>query len=420
MPNKQLLDSDHFCILPFISSRIWHSLVVPCCINHDTVFGLSSEKTLDEIYSNDNSVLTDFRKQLLNGPTLPDSCSRCGDCEKSNVTSMRQKSNKKWADKFEQLEFDADDNLVKNKFYYWDGVGYSNLCNLKCRMCPSYLSSSTREEEIKHKLDHKPVSPMQNEFIKKHNFEQKMKGMTIESFDDINIFYEFFDKHLDYIEEIKFEGGEPMMLEQHYRILELLIQKNKTDVVLSYPTNMTRLTLKKYNVIELWKHFKTVHVWVSLDAVGDQNHYIRHPSIWSEIVDNINRVREHCPHVQLNIITAIQILNSFAATQLHAWTVENNLGINFNFLKHPSYLSLCVLPNSYKQRVQDHWDNYKLSLSKDSDISNIDGFLRMMWAEDNSKEVPEFLNRIEERDVIRKESLIETFPEFKELYDQGH
>ena len=420
MPNKQILDSDHFCILPFISSRIWHSLVVPCCINHDTVFGLSSEKTLDEIYSNDNSVLTDFRKQLLNGPALPDSCSRCSDCEKSNVISMRQISNKKWADKFEQLEFDANSNLVENKFYYWDGVGYSNLCNLKCRMCPSYLSSSTREEEIKHKLDHKPVSPMQNEFIKKYNFEQKMKGMTIESFDDINTFYEFFDKHLDYIEEIKFEGGEPMMLEQHYRILELLIQKNKTDVVLSYPTNMTRLTLKKYNVIELWKHFKTVHVGVSLDAVGDQNHYIRHPSIWSEIVDNINRVREHCPHVQLNIITAIQILNSFAATQLHAWTVENHLGINFNFLKHPSYLSLCVLPDNYKQRVQDHWDNYKLSLSKDSDINNINGFLRMMWAEDNSKEIPEFFNRIQERDVIRKESLIETFPEFKELYDQRH
>lgn len=417
MHNKKLLDSDHFCILPFISSRIWHSLVVPCCINHDTVFGLSSEQTLNEIYSNDNKVLTDFRRQLLNGPELPNSCSRCGDCERSNVSSLRQKSNKKWADKFDNLEFDANDNLIENKFYYWDGVGYSNLCNLKCRMCPSYLSSSTREEEIKHKLDHKLTSPMQNEFIKKHNFEKKMQGMTIESFDDINTFYEFFDKHLNYIEEIKFEGGEPMMLEQHYRILELLIEKKKTDVILSYPTNMTRLTLKKYNVLELWKHFKTVHVWVSLDATEDQNHYIRHPSIWSEIVDNIRRVREQCPHVQLSIMTAIQILNSFAATELHAWTIKNNLGISFNFLKHPSYLSLCVLPATYKQRVQDHWDKYKHTLPKDTDTTNIDGFLRMMWAEDNSNEISEFLNRIEERDVIRKESLIETFPEFKELYD---
>jgi MoaA/NifB/PqqE/SkfB family radical SAM enzyme len=415
MINKnKLLGSKHFCILPFISSRIWHSLVVPCCINHDTVFGLSNEKSLDEIYSNDNAVLTDFRQQLLNGPELPSTCSRCNDCEKSNVFSMRQSANNTWAHIMDQLEFDDNNNLIENKFYFWDGVGYSNLCNLKCRMCPSYLSSSTRAEEIKHNLDIKPVSPIQSEFIKNYKFPEKLKGNTIESFNDINDFYKFFEKHIDYIEEIKFEGGEPMMLEQHYRILELLVEKNKTDVVLKYPTNMTTLSLKHYNVLDLWKKFKTVRVSISLDAYGDQNHYIRHPSIWEEIVENIKRVRAECPHVKIDIITAIQILNSFAATKLHKWALDNDLPINFNFLKYPSYLSLYALPKVYKQRVQDHWDDYKKSLK---DTTAIDGFLRMMWAENNSNLIPEFLNRIEERDLIRKESLLETFPEFKELYD---
>ena len=73
-------------------------------------------------------------------------------------------------------------------------------------------------------------------------------------------------------------------------------------------------------------------------------------------------------------------------------------------------MSLYALPNSYKERVKQHWERYKSN-------TEVDGFLRMMWANDNSNEITEFLTTIEERDKIRNESLLETFPEFKELYD---
>jgi|688.fasta_scaffold87034_2 MoaA/NifB/PqqE/SkfB family radical SAM enzyme len=411
MINKnELLESKHFCILPFISSRVWHSLVVPCCINHDEIFGVSTQQSLDEIYSNNNTKLTSFRKQLLNGPTLPDSCSRCSDCERSNVTSLRQSSNQKWSHTFDKLEFNDIGDLKENKFYLWDGVGYSNLCNLKCRMCPSYLSSRTREEEVANGIGTKSISPMQQAFLDKHNLKGDPNEILIESFRDIDLFYKFFDQHVEFIEEIKFEGGEPMMMEQHFRILELLIEKNKTDIRLQYNTNMTRLKFKHYNILDLWKEFNSVTVQVSLDAVSEQNYYIRHPSNWLEILENIDQVRKECPHVALSIYTTIQILNCFAASKLHDWCNNNNLEHRFVFLKHPSCMSLCALPNSYKERVKQHWERYKSN-------TEVDGFLRMMWANDNSNEITEFLTTIEERDKIRNESLLTTFPEFKELYD---
>jgi MoaA/NifB/PqqE/SkfB family radical SAM enzyme len=407
---KELLESKHFCILPFISSRVWHSLVVPCCINHDEIFGISTQQSLDEIYSNNNTKLTSFRKQLLNGPTLPNSCSRCSDCEQSNVTSLRQSANQKWSHTFDKLEFNDTGDLKENKFYLWDGVGYSNLCNLKCRMCPSYLSSRTREEEVANGIGTKSISPMQQAFLDKHNLKGDPNEILIESFRDIDLFYKFFDQHVEFIEEIKFEGGEPMMMEQHFRILELLIEKNKTNIRLQYNTNMTRLKFKHYNILDLWKEFNSVTVQVSLDAVGEQNYYIRHPSNWLEILENIDQVRKECPHVGLSIYTTIQILNCFAASKLHDWCNNNNLEHRFVFLKHPSCMSLYTLPNSYKERVKQHWERYESN-------TEVDGFLRMMWVNDNSNEITEFLTTIEERDKIRNESLLATFPEFKELYD---
>lgn len=412
MNKKELLDSNHFCILPFMSSRVWHGFAVPCCINHETVFGLSVNTPIDEIYSADNPILTDFRKQLIQGPGLPDTCSRCKDSEKSNVKSYRQRSNERWAHVIDKLDFDGNGVMLENKFYFWDGVSYSNLCNLKCRMCPSFLSSSTRAEEVRHNLEIKSISTLHETAINQYLETNKMPTMAFESFNDVNEIYNFFNNHIDYIEEIKFEGGEPMMIEHHYKILEMLITRGKTDIILKYVTNGTQLKLKHYDVLDMWSKFKTVAIDVSLDSITDKNFYIRHPSNWDDIISNINNIKDKCPHVNIGINITMQLLNSFSAVDIHRWCLDNNLRYNFIFLKHPSYFSMQILPVEYKTRVQEHWNNYKKTISY---TENIDGMLRMMWAEDHSDRLPEFFIRIKERDVIRNEDFLTTFPEFGDL-----
>lgn len=412
MNKQELLKSDHFCILPFMSSRVWHGFVVPCCINHETIFGISLDTPLDEIYSPNNPVLTNFRKELIQGPSLPKTCTRCIDYEKSNVKSYRQSSNEKWSHVINTLDFDENGVLFENKFYFWDGVGYSNLCNLKCRMCPSFLSSANREEEIKHNLESKSMTLLQEKAIDQYLEKNKMPTAVVTSFKDPNEIYIFFNKHIDYIEEIKFEGGEPMMIEQHYKILEMLIKHGKTDIILNYCTNGTRLTLKHYNILDIWSKFKNVSLEISLDSITEKNYYIRHPAKWEDILQNISSIQTKCPHVDIGVHITAQLLNSFSAVDIHKWCRENNLRSSFIFLKNPSYLSMQVLPQEYKQRVQDHWDSYKKTIQ---DPEDIDGVLRMMWSEDHSDELQEFFVRIKERDIIRKEDLLTTFPEFKDL-----
>lgn len=268
MDKNKLLESKHFCILPFISSRIWHGAVVPCCVNHEIVFGNSETDDFKDIYSNSNSVLREFRKELINGPELPVSCNRCAFSEQSGNTSYRIHSNNQWKHVVDDIDFDQEGNLKEFNIRLWDGIGYTNLCNLKCRMCPSYLSTTNREEEVKYNLPMKQIAPAHK--VQFEKFKDKYKGILISSFDDINKLYDFFNQHIDTTEEIKFEGGEPMIMEENYKLLELLIKHNRTDVALHYCTNMTKLSLKNYDILNLWKHFKNVQVHASLDAYGNK------------------------------------------------------------------------------------------------------------------------------------------------------
>ena len=44
------------------------------------------------------------------------------------------------------------------------------------------------------------------------------------------------DQHIMDVEEIYFAGGEPLVMQEHYTILEKLIEAGRTDVRLRYNT----------------------------------------------------------------------------------------------------------------------------------------------------------------------------------------
>ena len=75
--------------------------------------------------------------------------------------------------------------------------------------------------------------------------------------------------------EIYIAGGEPLVTEEHYLLLEWLIKNNATNVKLRYNTNFTKLRFKDYEVLPLWSHFKHIEILASIDAVDELGSYIR-------------------------------------------------------------------------------------------------------------------------------------------------
>ena len=213
----KLLRSNHFCIRPFVHACVWtDKRVVPCCINHSLVLGHTDQQKMSEIFSKDNEKLQEFRKQLLLGPDLPASCNRCSDLEKNiGAISYRMHSNRQYGRLLYNLDFDENYELKEEKISLWD-VRFSNLCNLKCRTCDPINSSKIAEET-------KKTNP---------------NIVTLrEPFEDKSEFLEFFNNHLDHIEEIYFCGGEPLLLEDHYQLLDILLKNNKLDLKLRYNSN---------------------------------------------------------------------------------------------------------------------------------------------------------------------------------------
>lgn len=388
-----------------MSARLYHRWAFPCCINFTEHLGDLRSQELKDIYSNDNEKLKNFRKKILNGPELPDSCIRCATSESVGKSSMRTVFNKRYEHILDKIDFDDDGNVFNFKVHFFD-LGLSNRCNLKCRSCQPMSSSSIGQEFKKHNL--KLTTHLEREY----SSDESDVDIVNKTFQNFNNFLEFASNSIDTLNEIHFEGGEPILHEDHYKLLDFLLEKNKTDVILRYHSNMTRLHFRNYNVLEYWKKFKNVRVNASIDAAGKELFYIRSGADWNTIVNNLKSIRQECPHIVVSLCCTMQVLNSFCATKVHHHLTKENLidDTIFNVLQYPKNLSLTILPASLKEAVTGHWKDYLDTYGFEESVKNsVHGFLNFMNSRDDSYLIPEFLTVMKEKDDIRKESLANTF-----------
>ena len=74
-----------------------------------------------------------------------------------------------------------------------------------------------------------------------------------------------------------FAGGEPFVQEGHYMLLDLLIKSGcSKNISLSYNTNLSyNGVFKGYDIEQLWKKFKKVELWPSIEGFGEKAEYGR-------------------------------------------------------------------------------------------------------------------------------------------------
>jgi radical SAM protein with 4Fe4S-binding SPASM domain len=406
LKSEELLKSNSFCILPFVHSCVWtDGRVLPCCINHQYPLGHVKEQPLSEIYSTNNKKLVSLRKELLESDKLPKSCFRCKMVEDFGLPSIRTSTNQRLSHLIEKIEINEDNIVETESFSYWD-VRFSNLCNVKCRMCDSTNSSRIAEEEVK---------------------EGKNIPVLREAFNDSDDFFKFFTSQLENLEEIYFCGGEPLLLEEHYKILDLLIEHKKFDIRIRYNSNCTKLSFKNKNVVrDYWKYFTNIVLSASIDAGWNQLSYIRNGSNWEVILNNLNLIKKECPGVRIHITPTIQILNAFYVTKLHLELVKMNIidasGFNPITLTMPEHYSLTSLPIHIKDKMKEHWLWFKneliqISASK-ATLDLVDGIINYTYSRDTQEKLVELKKETLQKDILRNEDFYQTFPELSDLFDE--
>lgn len=404
----RLLDDQNFCIYPWMHMHVEPSgRVSPCCgtTNNGSTAGVGSthRNSLVEIWN--DKPMRDLRLRMINNQPTKE-CSRCYEQEAAGFFSMRKSANKHHGHHIARVDSTKPDGSLDNfSMVYWD-LRFSNLCNLRCRSCGPSFSSSWYQDQLKLSPDyaksHKPL-------LFAGKYETDLWEQLIE--------------HIDDVEQIYFAGGEPLMMEEHYRILEELERRGKFDVRLIYNTNFTQTRLKDRSVFDYWKKFKSVAVGASLDDMGARGEYIRKGTVWDDVEQNRRTMMQECPHVDFYVSATVSILNAWHVPDFHQNWVQQGLlkasDFNINIVTDPMFYRMDIAPAEFKREIEKKYREHLAWLTPHDSLrrasNGYESAITFMNATDNTHLLEMFWHKTHELDAIRNENILDVIPELKAL-----
>ena len=347
---KPNIPSKSFCTLPWTHLNIQpNGDIYPCCMApYNKPIGNISKTTLEEIWNGDD--MKNIRKEMLSGKR-PETCKRCFLLEDNNIISPRTHHNHFFKDRIEHFVENTNPEtgeFNEFKLKYWD-FRWSNRCNFKCRMCGVFSSSKWYE-------DAKVI----------HGHDSETKGVYQFNINGKENVFDLVDKFIYDVEEIYFAGGEPLVMDENYLILEKLIEAGRTDVTLRYNTNFSHLTYKKWDLFDMWMKFQndpkgSVSLFASLDAAGDLAELVRSGTNWPKVEENLKK----CINAGINVVFSptVSLLNMYHIDKLIEAAERVGLNPNsfsvHNLLTDPLYYDIRLLPDYLKESFINKLKNYK-------------------------------------------------------------
>jgi radical SAM protein with 4Fe4S-binding SPASM domain len=401
-PREEFLlkESKTFCIYPWIHLHAYPTgEAYPCCHAEmkPGVVGNCKQQSLEQIWQDEP--MQRLRDDMLNERKHP-ACSRCYEQEEAGFFSGRRSANKHHGHHIKKLE--------SNPFEltYWD-IRFSNLCNLRCRSCGHIFSSQWYQDQAE----------LAGGDWRSRNQVLNYAGRTETDM------WEQLEPHLDYVEQIYFAGGEPLLMEEHYKILDELVRRQMFGVRLIYNTNFTHTDLKGRSVFEYWKQFESVAVGASLDAMGARAEYIRKGTVWSTVENNRRQMIQTCPNVDFYISPTLSIMNAWHLPDFHrAWVDQGLLraqDLNVNILQDPVHYRIDIAPQEYKQRLVEKFQTHLEWLRPQDHLqratTGFESAITYMMKTDNTHLIDQFWRKTHELDALRKENIMNIIPELVAL-----
>jgi hypothetical protein len=401
-----------FCIFPWIHQHITtNGDVLPCCTaNYEFPLGNIRQNTIEEIWNDEE--YRKLRKNMLNG-IKSDHCKTCylneENADPSVISSFRKNANHEFKEFFNIVDLTKDDGSVDNLTLKYFDVRWSNICNFKCRTCNDGFSSSISQEIANS--------------TQKDNPEYKI---FIKASDNNDSLLEQFKPYLSEMKIIYFAGGEPLITEEHYKILDFLIEQKSFKPILRYNSNCSNFYYKKKNIIDYWKNFERIELMASIDSWGKRAEYIRHGTNWKTIVDNLTLIKKECPHVSITINSVIGIFNCLTVTEFLEELEEKELiniwqtSVFFYRQLYPEWQSFTVIPKQLRYEAVDKIEKYiskKFHYSTQSNVySNLVVLREHLKLDDTQCNLDFIKSEINRLDKLRNESFQKTFPELDYLY----
>jgi len=398
-------DNKTFCILPWVHMHVWPSgASYQCCLaNPNKPIGNTQYESIEKIWN--SGAMRQLRLNIIhNTPSV--ACNRCYELEEHNIQTLRQSSNANFKHLIKKVdETDVYGRVSKPYMAYLD-IRFTNLCNLRCRSCGPEFSSSWFDE-------HKMI------------YNNTPGTRVIQLRPEMSSFMSELEPMLQDVERVYWAGGEPLIMDEHYYILDNWLSSNKTKVKMVYTTNFSQLSYKGKSIFDYWNKFENVTVAASLDANHKRGEYLRKNLNWNIVVQNRKDMIEHCPHIYFEISPTVSVFNVFNLPDFHKEWIEEGLidpcNIRINMLLSPEHMKIQMLPLTMKDAVRKRYADHITYLKQFENISGTikeyENILHFLDTPDANQEnnIQEWNEKTIELDNMRNENVFDIFPELKRL-----
>ena len=422
MLNKDREQSKTFCILPWVHTATYtDGTALLCCVaSPDSGLNLNTS-TINDVKNSD--YFKNARKTLLSGDKFS-ACSVCYKEEAVGVKSHRLNENRLWDTLLTKELVDEivknthEDGTIDNDLYTLD-FRLGNTCNLACVMCRPQDSSKWLNEAKK----------LSNELETDAKWDWKHKSqIDLSKFEwyKRKEFLEDFYESCGNMRLMIFAGGEPLLIKEHKEMIREMVKRGHAkNIQVNYHTNGT---IYDTELMELWKNFKKVELFISIDGIDKVTEYVRYPSSFDVIKRNLKMYDDNAPdNMTFKILYTVQALNIFYLPEFADWLESQNyrkiiFRSKYDTIFHtgvlwgPDYLSTKILPTKVKEIITKKLSDY-VELKKDTlNVWNFNEMTNIMNSSDDSHLLNQFDEYLMKMDLYRNLNHKETFKELLNLF----
>lgn len=359
---------NNFCIIPWLLTHVeTNGQRKLCCMSDPYHNGTNKEET--SVFGEWNSKrVKKIRRTFLNNQ-IPQECLNCIQTSTNNLG---------YNDYFREHVQKAIEKTLPDGTYSEPPIfldyRLSNICNLSCRMCNSYSSSTIKKMEQEAEILDLEIIDQKKQLFR---FEEAKQLIATGN-----------------IKYIYFADGEPFLSQFHWEIINFCIEKNLAkNISLLYSSNLSFTTYKNKSIFLYLKHFKNTELKASLDGIGATLEFIRSGisfEKWRKSLDEWIQFTGP-DNITFNIVVTIPTLLDLAS--LIEFALSTGCKLNFSNVIETEQ-AILFSPRSL--------DRNSLTLIINKELSKI----RLKWGHVN--ELEDYFKQLLENKLLVEEGDFET------------
>jgi len=291
----------------FLCAAPWRGLhinirgdIKTCCAGNPNMLGNLNTKTITEVLNGPE--LAEIRSTLRQGNTHP-YCKNCVDRENKGGSSERE-----WHNKINE-GFDTTKAGLEYEYPTLLDIRWNSTCNLSCNYCTPNDSSKWAA----------------------------LKGIPINS--NTRKYYQnvcdFIATHNQHVQEVALVGGEPLLLPENNRLLDVI----PADAVITVITNLNT-PLENNQIFKKLAQRRKVGWSISFDNIGNRFEYVRYGANWDLQQHNLNLVQNLMKNNGHwgGIHAVYNLYNATRLTEFKQFATARGLSIKWQNLGGPAAL----------------------------------------------------------------------------------